>query len=240
MMLVENVIEPGQSNWVAQLVFIPKKDDTLQFCVNFRKINAVTKRDSYSISRMEECIDSLADVTRFLMLHANSGYWQVEIDEKEKDKIAFTSHYALYRFVRIPYGLRNEPSTFQHIMDIIQSSVEWKFSLVYLGDIVVFKKPPLRHRDHVRKVIFLLQSIGTTLKLKMQKFLADTIDYLSHMIRPRCSKLPTHTTDAIHGLQTPIKPSETTRRSPIPAQELNTRQQTFIAIRHKRQRYEST
>lgn len=75
---------------------LASKDGTLRLCLDYRKLNALTKCDSHSIPRNEKCIDSLGDATVFSTLDANSGYWQVEIEESDRDKTAFTSHHGLY------------------------------------------------------------------------------------------------------------------------------------------------
>lgn len=68
---------------------------------------------------MNGSINWIGEAIIFSMLEAKSGYWQIEIDDADKDKPAFTFHYGLYRFVRLPFGLCDAPDTFQHIMDVI-------------------------------------------------------------------------------------------------------------------------
>ena len=76
----------------------------MRFCVDYRKLNAATVRNSHPLARMDECIDSLGDATVFTALDCNSRYWQVEIDEEDRDKTTFASHFGLYRFIRMPFG----------------------------------------------------------------------------------------------------------------------------------------
>ena len=110
----------------------------MRFCVYYRMLNAVTVRDSYPLPRMDECIDSLGDATVLTTLHCSSGYWQVEIAEEDRDKTTFASHSALYRFLRMPFSLKNAPATFQRAVDIILSRVKWGTALVYLDDVIVY------------------------------------------------------------------------------------------------------
>jgi hypothetical protein len=80
------VIEPSTSEWAAPIVLIPKPDGSLRFCIEYRKLNEVTKRDSYPLPRMDDCLDSLWAATIFTTLDANSGYWQLEVADEDKDK----------------------------------------------------------------------------------------------------------------------------------------------------------
>ena len=207
-MLAMNVIEPAQSEWAAPIVFAPKKDGALRFCVDYRRLNAITVRDSYPIPRMDECMDSLGTAKTFSTLDANSGYWQVEIDPKDRDKTAFTSHHGLYRFIRMPFGLKNAPATFQRAIDVILSSVKWQFALVYLDDIVIFSPKPEEHIEHVKKVLMLLQDAGVTIKLRKCFFFTDNIDYLGHVIRPGTLEIAPKATEAIKNLKPPKNVTE--------------------------------
>ena len=136
-MLDMDVIEEAECEWASPILFVPKPDGTIRFCVDYRRLNAMTVRDSYPIPRMDECIDSLGDARIYTALDANCGYWQIEIEENDRNKTAFTSHQGLYRFKRMPFGLRNAPGTFQRAADVILSKVKWKTALVYHDDVIV-------------------------------------------------------------------------------------------------------
>jgi hypothetical protein len=120
----------------------------------------------------------------FTTLDCNSGYWKIPVHPEDRDKTTLTSHYGIYRFLRLPFGLRNAPATFQRAMDIILSGVKWKTFLVYLDDVIVFSKSMKDHLAHVAEALTLLGSVGLSLKLKNCHFFAKTVDYLGHVIRP--------------------------------------------------------
>ena len=144
-MLKMGVIEEAKCEWASPIVFVPKPDGSMRFCVDYRRLNQMTVRDSYPIPRMDECIDSLGDASVCTNLDANCGYWQIEIDEADRDKTTFTSHHGLYRFVRMPFGLKNAPGTFQRAADVIQSKVKWQSAHVYLDDVIVYSKTVSEH-----------------------------------------------------------------------------------------------
>ena len=118
-MLKAGVIEPATSEWASPVVLITKKDGSIRFCVDYRKLNALTVKDSYPLPRMDECLDSLGDATIFSTLDCNSGYWQIPIEERDRDKTAFVTHCGVHRFKRMPFGLCNAPATFQRALDML-------------------------------------------------------------------------------------------------------------------------
>jgi hypothetical protein len=107
----------------------------------FAVLNAITVPDSYPLPRMDECIDSLGEAVIFTTLDCNSGYWQIPVHPADREKTTFTSHFGMYQYLRLPFGLRNALATFQRTLDIILSGIRWKTCLVYLDDVIVF--PPI-------------------------------------------------------------------------------------------------
>ena len=207
-MLQLDVIEPSNSPWAAPTVFAPKKDGSLRFCVDYRRLNDVTVRDSYPIPRMDECLDSLGDAKIFSTLDANTGYWQVEIDEQSRSMTTFSSHWGVYRFKRMPFGLRNAPATFQRALDVILSSVRWQSALVYLDDVIIFSR---NFEDHVRDVqttLSLLQKHGLSLKLRKSFFFQSSVDYLGHVVRPGKLQVASKTVDAVQKMHRPTNLTE--------------------------------
>lgn len=93
-MLKDNITEPAETEWAAPIVFAPKKDDSLRFCDDYRRLHAVKKQDPYSIPRMNKCNEPLGDVAIFSTLDTNSGYSKAAIYEADRDKTALTSHHA--------------------------------------------------------------------------------------------------------------------------------------------------
>ena len=183
-MLDAEVIAPSLSEWASPVILVPKQDKSLRFCVDYRKLNSVTKRDSYPMPRMDECIDSLGSANIFSTLDCNSGYWQLPIAERDQGKTTFTCHAGSYKFLRLPFGLRNAPATFQRAMDIILSGIRWKYCIVYLDDIILFSKTRDDHLKHLEEVFRLLKEAGATLRLQKCDFFKKEVKYLGHVIRP--------------------------------------------------------
>jgi Reverse transcriptase (RNA-dependent DNA polymerase) len=187
-MIEQKVIEPATCKWASPIVLVPKQDGSLRFFVDYRKLNATTIPDTYPFSRVDECIDSLGDAAVFNTLDCNSGYWKIPVHPEDRDKTTSTSQYGIYRFLRLPFELRNTPATSQSYIDIILSGVKLKTCLVYLDDVIVFSKSKKDHIAHVAEALTLMGNAGLSLKLKQCHFFAETDDYLGHVIRPRASR----------------------------------------------------
>ena len=173
--LKAGVIEPSNSEWAAPVLFAPKKDGRLRFCIDYRRLNTITVKDSYPIPRMDECIDSLGDAKVFTTLDAYSGYWQVAIDEKDRAKTSFVCHSGQYQYVRMPFGLTNAPATFQRALDTILSPFKWKTCLVYIDDKVIFSNNVEEHIRHVNEVFTTLRQAGVTLTVSYTHLTLPTI-----------------------------------------------------------------
>ena len=181
-MLAHNIIRESSSPYAAPVVLVPKKGGELRFCIDYRQLNKATVKDRYPLPRIDDTIDALHGAKIFSTLDLFSGYWQIEIEEKDKNKTAFICEYGQFEFNRMPFGLTNAPATFQRLMNRIMRPVLYKSTLVYLDDIIVFSKSIDDHIKHLATVFKLLAENGLKLKLKKCEFCKDKIDYLGHIV----------------------------------------------------------
>ena len=119
------------------MVLVKKKDGSVRFCVDYRKVNSVTRKDAYPLPRVDDTLDTLAGSRLFTTLDLASGYWQVEVAEEDQPKTAFTTPEGLFQFRVMPFGLCNAPATFQRLMDRVLGGLKWSSCLVYLDDIII-------------------------------------------------------------------------------------------------------
>ena len=109
-LLEEGIIIPSKSSWASPVVLVKKKDNKMRFCVDYRKLNEVTKKDAYPIPRIDEMLETLRGAKWFTTLDLASGYWQVEMDPRSRDKTAFITKFGIYEFNVMPFGLTNIPA----------------------------------------------------------------------------------------------------------------------------------
>jgi len=149
----QGVIEPSNSPWASPVVLVYKKDRSLRFCIEYRKLNKVSRKDSYTLPRVDDLLDSLSDAQWFSTLELRSGYWQVEIDPGDHEKTAFSTQNGLFQFRVMPFGLCNAPSTFQRLMELVLAGLSWEVCLAYLDDVVIFGRTWEEHPERLRIVL---------------------------------------------------------------------------------------
>ena len=181
-MLDGGAIWPSLSPWCNVIVLVRKKDGTLRFCIDFRRLNARTKKDSYPIPKCPDTVESLVGARYFSTMDLKSSFWQVKVSEESCQYTAFTvGSMGVYEFLRMPYGLCNAPVTFQHLMQNCLGELNLSFAMVYLDDVIVYSKMP---EDHLTRLQAIFDCFAHhRLKLKPSKcHFFKEISYLGHEI----------------------------------------------------------
>ncbi|KAL2098386.1 hypothetical protein ACEWY4_007593 [Coilia grayii] len=162
------IIKESCSPYASPIVLVRKKDGSLRMCVDYRQLNARTRKDAFPLPRIEESLDSLAGARWFSTLDLASGYHQVPVAEGDRAKTAFCTPFGLFEWQRMPFGLCNAPATFQRLMERIFGDQQCQTLLLYLDDIVVFSSSVDQHLERLELVLGRLQQEG--LKAKLSKW----------------------------------------------------------------------
>lgn len=181
-MLKNKIIEPSDSYWAAPVILCKKKDGTFRFAIDYRKLNAVTVPQNYPLPRFEDVVDSVsANKSKiFSVLDLKAGFHQIPLDPDTKHKTTFTCHLGNYNFTRLPYGLRNAPVAFQKLMCSVLSGINFKFTLVYVDDIMVHSATIAQHLKHLQVVFNRLRQANLKLQPKKCRFATSKVEYLGH------------------------------------------------------------
>ena len=181
-MLLHKIIRPSTSPYSSPVVLVPKKTGEKRFCIDYRRLNSITVKDKYPLPRIDETIDYLHGAKFFSTLDLFSGYWQIEIEESDKQKTAFTTDDGHFEFNRMPFGLTNAPATFQRLINNVLRPALKKYALVYLDDVIIFSKTIEEHIQHIESVFKLLREAGLKIKLSKCTFLQKQVEYLGHIV----------------------------------------------------------
>ena len=152
-MLQQGVIKPSHSPWVSPAVLVKKQDGTVCFCIDYRKRNAITKKDAHPLPRVDDLLDALQGPCMFSTLDLHSGYWQISVDPKDQHKTAFVTPSGLWEFQRMPFGVSNGCATFQRAIEIALSGLTYETCLCYFDDVIVPSSNVQQQCDHLAMVL---------------------------------------------------------------------------------------
>uniref|UniRef100_A0A8C2JKG0 ribonuclease H n=1 Tax=Cyprinus carpio TaxID=7962 RepID=A0A8C2JKG0_CYPCA len=181
-MLDKGIIRESSSPWAAPIVLVRKKTGSWRFCVDYRRLNQVTKRDAFPLPRVEDSLTSLTQATWYSTLDLASGYWQVQMDEHDREKTAFTTPFGLYEWDQMPFGLCNAPATFQRLMQRCLGNQLMDSTLVYLDDVIVYSPDFKSHLEHLEQVFRSLERYGLKLQPDKCQLFRKEVKFLGHVV----------------------------------------------------------
>ena len=145
-------IEPSQSPWSSSVVLARKHDGTFRMCVDYRKLNQCTVKDAQPLPRSDDVLEAVGGARWFLCLDLVSGYWQMQVADKDRPKTAFSTHRGQFQWKVMPFGLTNGPASFTHLMNLALDGLTWTYCLVYLDDIIVWSETFDENLSRLRQV----------------------------------------------------------------------------------------
>ena len=111
-MLENKLIEPSNSEWSSPCILVPKPDGSW-ICIDFCKLNTITKSDSFPIPRIDDCIDKIGHAKSVSKLDLLKSFWQIPLKERAKKLSVFVTPKGLYQYKVVPFRMKNVPATFQ-------------------------------------------------------------------------------------------------------------------------------
>ena len=179
-LLDNDFIEHSQSEWSSPCILVPKPDATFRMCTDYRKVNSVTKTDTFPIPRIDDCIDNIGHakyVTKFDLL---KGFWQIPLTNKAKEISAFVTPDGLYQYKVMPFGMKNFPATFQRLVNSLISNLDG--CKAYIDDAIIFSEEWEQHLQTIRTFFDRLSEAKLTVTLAKSEFCHANLTFLGHIV----------------------------------------------------------
>ena len=197
------VVQPSSSPWSSPVILVKKKDGSVHFCLDYRKLNQITKLDEFPLPRIDDTLD-LSGAKYFTMLDLASGYRQVAMEPRSQEKTAFSTYAWHYEFRKMPFGLVNAPSTFQRRMVVVLAGLARNCCLVHLDDVLVFGRSLNEHNENLSKVFKRLRAAGLKLKPKKCQIAVNEVVYLGHIVSAKGVRADPKKVPAVQEFPTPV------------------------------------
>ena len=181
--LKAGIIRPSKSPYASQVVIVRKKTGEICLCVDFRKLNAISIRDSFPLPRIEEALQAVQATIWFSSFDLAQGYLQMAMEEEDIQKTAFRAGSSgLYEFTRMPFGLTNVGVSFCHLMEMCIGDQQYITLLFYLDNICVFAETADQMLDRIQLVFNRLKKFSLKIKPKKSHFFQAEVDFLGHVL----------------------------------------------------------
>lgn len=176
-MLDCGVIRESHSPYNSPVVLVRKRDGSLRFCIDYRKLNSKTVKNAYALPRMDEALEAMGGSSWFSTLDLKSGYWQIQVEEGDKPKTAFNvGPLGFYECNRMAFRLTNAPATFQRLMKHCLADLNFKQCIVYIDDIIVYAKTFEEHLEMLEAVFHRLEQYGLKIEAIKTWPVANNLD----------------------------------------------------------------
>jgi len=181
-MLKAGIIQESKSEWASPVVLVKKPDNSYRFCVDYRRVNAITFKDAFPTTNIQDALDSLRGSRYFCTLDLLQGYWQIPNSARARERSAFCTRTNLYEFTRLPFGMTGAPATFCRVMQKVLGDLTGKIAISYIDDIIIFGRTQSELLDRLDQVLTRLQEHGLKVKPTKCSLFKTEIKFLGHLV----------------------------------------------------------
>ena len=172
------VIRPSRSAWASPILLADKANGKVRFCIDFRRLNKVTKQDSYPLPDMAKVLTLLNGSSYFLTIDLTDTFWSILVKDSDIEKTAFTSASGLWEFISMPFGLTNAPATQQRFIEAVLNGLIWQCCFTYIDDILCYSPTFENHLQDLKEIFIRFQENRLKIQPPKCKFCHLTFDIL--------------------------------------------------------------
>ena len=205
--VISRVEQPTQ--WCSGMVIVPKKTGSVRICVDFRRLNESVLRETHPLPKVDNTLAQLARATVFSKIDANSGFWQIPIDESSQELTTFLTPFGRYYFNRLPFGIASAPEHFQRQMEAILAGQEG--ILCHMDDVLISGRTQEEHDAHLHSTLQRIQKVGVTLNKDKCEFNRNRLTFLGHVLDGEGVSPDPQKTSAISKMEQPKTVTELRR-----------------------------
>lgn len=187
-MLKLDVVTKSEGPWNNPVLMVPKSDGTWRFCLDCRKLNAVTKGDAYAIPYIPQILDSLKQAKYISSVDFKSSFWQIGLHKDSQEKTSFTvPGRGLFKFKVMPFGLCGAPARQQRLMDSLFgypfcSDITNGIVFVYVDDVIIVSEDFETHLALLQRLQEKIKSANLTINFEKSKFFRKSLKYLGYVV----------------------------------------------------------
>lgn len=197
-MLQKGFITPSKSPIAFPAFFVPKANTTeLRLVIDYKSLNAITRKDRYTLPLISDILDTISKGKIFTKIDLRGAYNLLRVAKGHEWKTAFCTPLGTYEYKVMPFGLSNAPSAFQRWINTIFGDLNYKFTMVYLDDIIVYSQDRNSHIQHVHEVLCRLRTNRLYASPKKCDWLTTNLSYLGHIVTPETVQMQEDKLDAI-------------------------------------------
>jgi len=205
----DNIVTPSKSPWNAPLLVVPKKPDQdgvikYRVCVDFRKLNNISTGDAYPLPNINDILDQLGKSRYYTTLDLAQGYHQIQMHPEHREKTAFSTDKGHFEFLRVPFGLKGAPATFQRMMNSVLTGLTGLKAFVYLDDIIIYAHNIQDHAEKLQAVFNRLRQFNLKLQPSKCAFMRKEVNYLGHIITEKGVKPDPKKTKCVLNFPIPV------------------------------------
>lgn len=197
--VIEKVEKPTE--WCSGMVVAPKANGKVRICVDLTQLNKSVKREYFPLPRLEESLASIKGSRYFSKMDANSGFWQIKLEEESREYTTFITPFGRYMFKKMPFGISAAPEFFQRQMTKVLTGLEGVVCM--MDDVLVVGNTKHEHDERLRKVLSKIEENGLTLNKDKCEFGVERVKFLGHIIDKEGIHVDPEKEKAIKGMKEP-------------------------------------
>ena len=190
--LAKGFIQASSASYSSPVLFVKKPGGGIQFCVDYRRLNAITKKDRYPIPLIEETLAQLEGAKYFTKIDIRQAFYQIRMFEDSEELITFLIRFGAFKYLIMPFGLCNSPASWQHLINDTLFDFLHCFVQAYLDDIFIYSKTLKEHHSHVCQVLQRLREAGLQADIDKCEFHVQEIKFLDLIVSTEGIQMDPH------------------------------------------------